>query len=860
MKPDQLDLLPQIDRLITAGRLSEAAKIIESVPANERGYQLKCEEARLLCTLSEGTDKVRLEEAVRRLNGIREEGQQDPRWHYRRGWALFHLHRWEEAEENFCLCVGLLDKTSADTRDADMSDSAKLYRAEAGLRLIMKRSESDRSIAAFSESLDENLRRRSWFLTDNYVRALINLAEYPDRAGLLEKALRELDAAASRPEIRRSPVFCLRKALALFWSDKERQAAACTLKGIRLCDAVRDPDPVIRRLRLSLVCNMDSYMIRLSKRDWCRGIPEKLTPDMDEMRIISVVKTLSDKFAWKRILDISRDMPPEKLPFFAAVEIARAAFNMSVIEEDVGYVHQAFRILDRMPEKENNPIWLNLKSIGLIRLREFGDAALLADKARKMLVDAGLFNDTARDAVENGLSARSAISDRSQNADSLLKYIEGIPAQLKSVFVKREEARTLLNTAQLPDLDGRIPRADAVLETIPVSERNTSWWLTKGRIYFYTARPRDAVKCFLEAKRLAEIEGLEKFVIDGITKYVRDSREAAKMFDGIHLMTDEEFAGFRAKVEAHLGPVTQVIEGWYPVRILVVSSKKHVREQYLVTAGLNYLPADPDPANPEKVPCELIMTLDESRRLTNYPSEPTTSWPATLIGRIAKTMQSRREISIRAGSTFAIPGQRLTEGTNFAALLLREFFEKDELPTDFGTYFLELIPIYEEEFDYAALFSAGKLCERLEGSSWRPVTNGRLNVCENRSWKLLIPKNHLRTVYEEGMGHLAVVSMKILQEGAETGYFYREKPDEKNKDWDSGWFFFAGTESAEYLADPDNFPLVDLNTVCNYLPEVQPYLQADFGTKYVRGRNGQLHAVEAPEKDRLPVADKMLLS
>ncbi|MBP3438766.1 MAG: DUF2185 domain-containing protein [Sutterella sp.] len=860
MKPEQQTLIEQIDRLVMTRRLSEAAKLIESVPEDERGYDLKCEEARLLCSQSGAADKKKLEEALRMLNELRDEGRADPRWHYRRGWVLYHLRRWEEAEESFRFCEAVLSNQPTDRPEDSMLDSARLYRAQSGMQIILRQDDNDRRIVAFAENLDPDIRRRSWFLTDNYVRALINTAEYPDRDGMLKTALDELNAVAEIPEVRRSPVYLLRKALALFWSDKERQAAVCTLKGIRLCDARTDPSPQIRRLRLSLVCNMDSYMVRLSKRPWSRVIPDKLTPDMDEMRIISIVKTLSDKFEWKEILNISRDMPPEKLPFFAAVEIVRAAFNISVIEEDVTYVQRAFEILDRAAEKDSNPIWLNLKSIGLIRLKEFGDALVLADKARQILVDAGLFNDVARDAVENGLSARSALCDQSLDAETLLTYIQAIPPQLRSVFVKREEARTLLNTARLPDTDGRIPKADAVLESIPASERNTSWWLTKGRIYFCSARYKEAVDSFREAQRLAAKEGLEGFVVDSIKRYIHDAREGAKVFERTHLMTDTEFSEYCADIEKHLGPVTQVIEGWYPMRLLVVSSKRHVREQYLVTAGLCYVPKKADPANPGGRPCELIMTIDESRRMTDYPKDPTVSWPATLIGRIAKTMQSRADTSIRSGSTFAIPGRKITEGTDFSALLLKEFCEKHELPDDFPAYFLELIPLYEEEFEYAALFSAGKLCERLAGSSWRPIKDGRLNVCEGRSWKLLIPRDHIRPVYPAGISRLAVVSMKILQEGAETGYFYREKPDAKNQDWDSGWFFFAGTESPEYLADPDNFPLIDLNTVCNYLPDVQPYLDADFGTRYVRGHNGLFRSVESPEKDLVPTDDKRLLS
>ncbi len=41
---------------------------------------------------------------------------------------------------------------------------------------------------------------------------------------------------------------------------------------------------------------------------------------------------------------------------------------------------------------------------------------------------------------------------------------------------------------------------------------------------------------------------------------------------------------------------------------------------------------------------------------------------------------------------------------------------------------------------------------------------------------------------------------------------------------DSGWRFFAGDESEEYLADPANVEIYDVNTIANYDPEIVPFL------------------------------------
>jgi hypothetical protein len=60
---------------------------------------------------------------------------------------------------------------------------------------------------------------------------------------------------------------------------------------------------------------------------------------------------------------------------------------------------------------------------------------------------------------------------------------------------------------------------------------------------------------------------------------------------------------------------------------------------------------------------------------------------------------------------------------------------------------------------------------------------------------------------------------------------YREEPDDEI---DSGWRFFAGTESQEYLDDPDNMALYDVNTIANYDQSIVPLLDAPTGSAFER--------------------------
>jgi hypothetical protein len=71
----------------------------------------------------------------------------------------------------------------------------------------------------------------------------------------------------------------------------------------------------------------------------------------------------------------------------------------------------------------------------------------------------------------------------------------------------------------------------------------------------------------------------------------------------------------------------------------------------------------------------------------------------------------------------------------------------------------------------------------------------------------------------------------ITVDGLPVGYMYREAPDD---DSDSGWRFFSGTESQEYVDDSRNTSVYDVNTIANYDPAIIPYLDSPAGTQLER--------------------------
>lgn len=70
------------------------------------------------------------------------------------------------------------------------------------------------------------------------------------------------------------------------------------------------------------------------------------------------------------------------------------------------------------------------------------------------------------------------------------------------------------------------------------------------------------------------------------------------------------------------------------------------------------------------------------------------------------------------------------------------------------------------------------------------------------------------------------------------GYMVKEEPSANYPD--SGWRIFAGDETQEYIDDMDHTQVFSLNTLCNYDPDILPFLEEPIGTVIVRDREGKL--------------------
>lgn len=71
----------------------------------------------------------------------------------------------------------------------------------------------------------------------------------------------------------------------------------------------------------------------------------------------------------------------------------------------------------------------------------------------------------------------------------------------------------------------------------------------------------------------------------------------------------------------------------------------------------------------------------------------------------------------------------------------------------------------------------------------------------------------------------------ILVRGKPVGFMYREEPDNEQ---DSGWRFMCGLEDQDYMDDPDNLGIYDVNTIANYDPTIIPLLDEPAGSVFER--------------------------
>jgi hypothetical protein len=87
-----------------------------------------------------------------------------------------------------------------------------------------------------------------------------------------------------------------------------------------------------------------------------------------------------------------------------------------------------------------------------------------------------------------------------------------------------------------------------------------------------------------------------------------------------------------------------------------------------------------------------------------------------------------------------------------------------------------------------------------------------------------------------------IATDKITVDGELVDYMVRE---ESNLEYDSGWQFFSGAETQQYVDDPANSAIYDVNTIANYDRAIIAYLHLPVGTALERIRGtDKFHILE----------------
>lgn len=127
------------------------------------------------------------------------------------------------------------------------------------------------------------------------------------------------------------------------------------------------------------------------------------------------------------------------------------------------------------------------------------------------------------------------------------------------------------------------------------------------------------------------------------------------------------------------------------------------------------------------------------------------------------------------------------------------------------------------ESDISGFFEINRnIIEHLleEGGAWQ---RNNWYVPEEREWADLLDSN-------PG----CLITKKALDK-EQIGYMYRDEPSPGNPD--SGWRFFYGDESDEYINNLENTTVCGLNTVCNLSPDIMAFLHAETGRRFGRYGN-----------------------
>ena len=91
-----------------------------------------------------------------------------------------------------------------------------------------------------------------------------------------------------------------------------------------------------------------------------------------------------------------------------------------------------------------------------------------------------------------------------------------------------------------------------------------------------------------------------------------------------------------------------------------------------------------------------------------------------------------------------------------------------------------------------------------------------------------------------------IASDMITVQGLKVAYMYREEAQSSDE---SGWVFLSGEEGDDYIEDPENLGLYEVNVIANYDADIIAHLNAPAGSHFARNEQGVFERIDFEAMD-----------
>ena len=319
----------------------------------------------------------------------------------------------------------------------------------------------------------------------------------------------------------------------------------------------------------------------------------------------------------------------------------------------------------------------------------------------------------------------------------------------------------------------------------------------------------------------------------------------ADLAEAKELYTEAELAAVQAHIKRYFGDFQQSIKEYESpdicLEIAIIPPRPEHNYYTLATIGMgaHRMNVPEELAEKKLERAELIVTLPPDWKVTESGEE--WYWPIRWLKILAR-LPINEDGWLGWGHTIANPDDApFADNTRLCGLVLTEpqGFDEDavccELPGGDEVNFYQMIPLTFEEMQFKLAHDAQTLLERFTPEQLAVVDIHRESVCGDLPQKrFAIPREELKELYQGEGPQGCIATDRIAVDGALVGYCYRETPEAGDKDWDSGWRFFCGDEDNEYVNNPENIGIYDINTLLGIDKSILPYLQATEGSAFER--------------------------